>query len=53
MQKGQYLLSLVVKKDSKVFRLEEVKASIVKILVDRESVAKENNELKRYLFLFN
>ena len=29
------------------FRLEEVKARIVKILIDRESVAKENNELKR------
>ena len=31
------------------FRLEKVKESIVRILIDKESVAKENNELKRYL----
>ena len=39
------------KKIKGLFRLEEVKARIMKILVDRESVAKENNELKRYFCL--
>ena len=29
------------------FRLEEVKTSIVRMLVDRDLVAKENNDLKR------
>jgi len=30
-------------------RLEEVKTSIVRMLVDRDLVAKENNDLKRYI----
>ena len=49
--KVSILSDVLFKKIKGLFRLEEVKARIVKILVDRESVAKENNELKRYFCL--